>query len=322
MGFESGGRTTISSDDASDAISNALDFSAEVLAEAGKHLETGLKIAGISKPAMKLIEDLNKHAAKPVLSWFLKQPALKMLQIAMVAGQVISGGPAKAEDFAKAVNTTYQMTQTLRKVQSIETTRDLKSSEAPDVKVQQFFDAIRDPIQKLRSKFADTGDQVKDQAWRVAAANVLVEYNNRITDEGLNKVPGFQDKLTQILGAPVSLSDILGKTETPAYKADYSKFKEQLFVIYKDPEFARLQHEVRDSRLYFYYEVLDRANDDQPNYEQYRLDNKDLIAEAAAFFKKDSNLLALMNDMPQEEYGIREDKRGQRVALDIPEGFA
>ena len=92
-----------------------------------------------------------------------------------------------------------------------------------------------------------------------------------------------------------------------------------MFEIYKDPEFARLQHEVRDSRLFFYYEVLDRANDDQPGYEEYRKNNKELIDEAITFFKKGNNLEAVMHFMDAEEFGITKDNRGEHIPLDIPE---
>lgn len=318
MTAESFGGSTISFDDTADAVSNTLEIAKDALEVALQHLETGLKLAGITKPALNIIRDLNKHSERPVLSWFLKLPALKMLQVAMVAGQIVSGGPAKAEDFAKAVNTTYQLSQSAQKIRSLETIRDLKSSEAPDVKLQHFLDGIRGPATKLRQKFENTGDPVKDQAWRVALANVFTPYENRITAERLTDNPEYHTKVHEILGAPTTLEDILQGTDLPAYKQDYGKFKEQIFAIYKDPEFGRLQHEVWDSRLFFYYEVLDRANEDQPEYEQYRKENKELIDQAIAYFKKDKNLEAVMDFMDTAEW-VREDKKGQHVPLDIPE---
>ena len=318
MSAESFGAPAASFGDKADAISNTLDIAKDVLEAAQQHLETGLKIAGITKPALNIIRDLNKYSQKPVLSWFLKLPAVKMLQVAMVAGQLITGGPAQAEDFAKAVNTTYQLTQSAQKIKSLEAIRDLKSSEAPDVKLQHFLDGIRGPAIKLRQKFENTGDPVKDQAWRVAIANVFTPYENRITAERLTDNPEYHTKVHEILGAPTTLEDILQGADLPAYKQDYPKFKEQIFAIYKDPEFASLQHEIWDSRLFFYYEVLDRAGDDQPEYEQYRKDNKEVIDEAIAYFKKDKNLEAVMDFMDTAEF-VREDKMGQHVPLDIPE---
>lgn len=318
MNAESFGGPKVSFDDSADAVSNTLEITMNVMEAAGRQLDTGLKLAGITKPALNIIRDLNRYSEKPVLSWFLKLPAVKMLQVAMVAGQVISGGPAKAEDFAKAVNTTYQLTQSAQKIKSLEITRDLKSSEAPNVKLQHFLDGIRGPATKLRQKFENTGDPVKDQAWRVALANVFTPYENRITAERLMDNPEYNEKVREILGAPTTLEDILRGTDLPAYKQDYPKFKTQIFEIYKDPEFANLQHEIWDSRLFFYYEILDGANEDQPEHEQYRKDNKELIDEAVAYFKKDKNLEAVMDFMDTAEF-VRENKKGQHVPLDIPE---
>jgi len=313
-----GAGSTNSFESAADTATDTLEVAKDLLEVAQRHLETGLKIAGITKPALNIIRDLNKHLEKPVFSWFLRLPTVKMLQVVMVAGQLVSGGPAKAEDFSKAMRNTYQLSQTAQKIKSLEITRDLKSSEAPDVKLQHFLDGIRDPATKLRQKFENTGDSVKDQAWRVAIANVFTPYENRITAERLTDNPEYHTKVHEILGAPTTLEDILQGNDLPAYKQDYPRFKEQIFAIYKDPEFGRLQHEVWDSRLFFYYEVLDRANEDQPEYEQYRKDNKEIIDEATAYFKKGKNLEAVMDFMDTAEF-VREDKKGQQVPLDIPE---
>lgn len=235
----------------------------------------------------------------------------------MVVTATFSTGAANANNLAKSLSTAHGIYMTTLKQKAVEHQK-FERTQAPQEKLQEFLNAIQGPAEHLRPKFEHTGDPVKDQAWRIAIASVFTPHENRISAEELDKNPEYAPMVQKIVGVPVGMDDMF-ENGTPEYKLDYSRFKDQLFAIYSDPEFARLQHAVQDSRLFFYWEVLDRANTDQPDYEEYRENNKALVEEAINYLKKNQNIQALAKFMNPQEFGIREDQRGKRVPLDIPD---
>lgn len=301
-------------------ILDAAEIGKETLGKVIIAVGNGLKFMGISTTAQKLVEEMvkKKLVQNATLTWFAKLPYVKSFRALMVVGGLLATGHATPEKLAKSLETAHSMYRIELKQRATEHLED-EAAQAPEEKLQEFLSAIQSPVKKLQAQFANTGDTVKDQAWRIALANIFTPYENRITREKLQDVPGYRQKIGEILGVPVSLDDIFEGKNTAEYLQNYPKFKEQFFKIYASPEFANLQHIAEDSRMFFYYDVLDSANDNKSDRAEFTWMNQGLVQEAIAYFKKGNNLEAIMELMESGAVRVAEDSTGKRISLDIPE---
>lgn len=311
--------------EAARAVADTVDV-AESLAPAFQAVENGLKIACVFAGLAGQAEKLAKAAVDrgyiqaPVAMWLAKMPKVAMLRVALSLIAPLSAGEVSGKQLAGGLNTAYSISQAASKSKN-DMLMQHQLAETPEVKMQHFIDQVRDPAAQLRQEFGTTSDPVKQQAYRFVIANIFIAYKNRIEREDLQKAPGYQEAVEKIVGVPIDVVDLYDSNS--AYRQspeNYQLFKKTMFEIYESDACNQVQLVVDDDRVLEYYEVLDRANDDQQGYEEYRRDNTKLIDQAIAYFREDKNLekaIAYVN--PEMAARIPEDSFAKRVPLDIPD---
>ena len=121
----------------------------------------------------------------------------------------LAAGTADSADLMRALNTSLQ-TQVVRQLDLGKESYKAESG-VVEQQFQTFLDQIQPHIHQIREKFSNSNDPLKERALRFAFANIFIPFDNIISEQQLTAAPYYEDRMSSLLGAPISLDDLLDK---------------------------------------------------------------------------------------------------------------
>lgn len=237
------------------------------------------------KVADKIFDALSELANSKQFKILGQFKPYQVVRIVLALGCATDASALTQDTLISALNSVHNASR----IEMVQRANELAPhQEERETSVQHFLDDVRPHIESVRAQF-DSKDPIQNRALRFAFANVFISYDNRISAGEFDRSPEYQERMPQMLGAPIGLEDLLvGVTDeeqvfgvhTQGQKVplddlnpdgtpeshpmqtmsersrEYIAFKKRLFEVYASPSFKALQQRVGDSGVLFDYEVL------------------------------------------------------------------